>query len=399
MSPDLGLADLERERQLLLRIVDTVSSGLPLGPLVVQVAALITDATATDVCFVHVLDDDGKRLTLAGATPPFDALSGTVTLEIGEGISGWVAQHGEPVVLPDGKRDDPRYRYIPALRGQDYTSMASIPMAGRLGRLVGVLNVHTSARRTFGAEEVRLLTTIGTLVAGAIESAGLQHRLAGRQREHERFAARTVSLQEAERRRLAGEIHDGISQRIVSLSFHLSAALSALPEDPVYARERIADARDLAIAALDETRVAIAGLRPPVLDDLGLGPSIQSLGHAVLGVEVVVEVDPVGLPEHVETALYRIAQESLQNVVKHAGATRVHVRLGPCAEGIELVVRDDGCGVDPTRAVGEEATYGMSGMRERAELVGGHLDVGPGPEGGTQVRVVLSGQAASSAGP
>lgn len=395
----LGLADLERERQLLLRIVDTVSSGLALGPLVLQVASLITDATGTDVCFVHLLDAERQRLTLAGATPPFDALSGSVTLAVGEGVTGWVAQHGEPVVLVDDKRADPRYRYIPALHGEDYTSMASIPMIGRVGSMVGVLNVHTRTRRAFSDQEVRLLSTIGTLVAGAIESARMQHRLAERHREHERFAERIVALQESERRRLAAEIHDGISQRIVSLSFHLSAALSALPGDPVYARERIVQARDLATAALDETRVAIAGLRPPVLDDLGLAASIRSLAAAVLGVEVEVDVEPVGLAEHVETALYRITQESLQNVEKHAGASRVRVWLGTSPEGVELVVADDGCGIDPARLGerdGEQTTYGMAGMRERAELVGGRLEIGPDPAGGTRVRVVLPGQAADS---
>jgi two-component system, NarL family, sensor kinase len=91
---------------------------------------LVTEATASDVCFVHVLDDERQRLVLMGATPPFTSLSGTVELALGEGVAGWVALHAEPAVVPDKWKDD-RYVYIPALRGEDYESLVSVPLMGR----------------------------------------------------------------------------------------------------------------------------------------------------------------------------------------------------------------------------------------------------------------------------
>jgi two-component system NarL family sensor kinase len=149
--------DPEREAKLLSRVIDTISAGLDLDRILQGIARLVTETTDTDVCFVHLLDEPGTRLQLRGATPPFDGLVGKIELSLGEGVSGWVALHGEPAVLVDRKADDPRYRYFPALRGEDYASMVSVPVVTPLGHLVGVLNVHTKARREFTEPDVELL--------------------------------------------------------------------------------------------------------------------------------------------------------------------------------------------------------------------------------------------------
>ncbi|HEY4421855.1 MAG TPA: GAF domain-containing protein, partial [Pseudonocardia sp.] len=199
--PTLGdLADLEAENALLLAIVEATSSGPDVEPLAAAVARLIVEATATDVCFVHVLDDAGRSLTLAGATPPFDGQVGRVRLPIGTGVAGWVAEHGRPAVIVDDKHADPRYLPIAALRGVDYTSMASVPMTSDVAGLVGVLNVHTVVRREFTARDIRLLTSIGRLVAGALHSARLHRRLVARERANERFTEQVIAAQETERR-------------------------------------------------------------------------------------------------------------------------------------------------------------------------------------------------------
>ena len=323
----LGVADAEREAQLLSRVVETISAGLDLDRILQGVAQLVTETTETDVCFVHLLDERGRKLQLRGATPPFDTMVGTVELALGEGVAGWVADHGQPAVIVDNKAADPRYRYIPALRGEEFTSMLSVPVVTPMGHLVGVLNVHTRLRREFTPADVELLRTVAGLVAGAIENARLHRRLAEREEALERFAERMVEWQEHERRRMAGEIHDGISQRIVSLFFHLSAAADAIPGSPGVAAEQVARAQELAGAALDETRSAIAGLRPPVLDDLGLAASLESLGHGFPTLDVRVDAAPLSMAEHAETAVYRTAQEALQNAAKHAGARSVRVRL------------------------------------------------------------------------
>lgn len=397
MSRGLGLDDPLRERALLADIVATVTSGLKLDDLAQGVARIITDATDTDVCFVHLLDDQGDRLVLYGATPPFDALAGRITLPIGEGVAGWVAAHGEPAVLDD-KFADPRYLYIAELRGEEFASMASVPMRGPSGELVGVLNVHSRERRHFSPADVTTLQSIGNLMAGAVENARLHRRLTEREHAREQFAERLIAAQEQERSRLAGEIHDGISQRIVGLSYHLTAAARAVGRDDTFVSEQITAARRLAADALDETRDAIAGLRPSVLDDLGLAAGIESLVRSLADIEVELQVEECALPDHVETAIYRIAQEAIQNVAKHAEAAHLEVRLsvGEHGTGALLVVADDGLGFDPAaRREGlvpdttGRIAYGLTGMRERADLVGARLQVTSRPGGGTTITVTV----------
>jgi len=395
----LGGADAEREAQLLSRVIETISAGLDLDLMLPGIAQLVTETTQTDVCFVHLLDERGRKLELRGATPPFDTMVGQVELAVGEGVAGWVADHGQPVVIVDNKTADPRYRYIPALRGEEYTSMVSVPVVTPLGHLVGVLNVHTRQRREFTPADVELLRSVAGLVAGAIENARLHRRLADREEALERFAERMVEWSEQERRRLAGEIHDGISQRIVSLFFHLSAAADAIPGAPEVAAEQVARAQELAAAALDETRSAIAGLRPPVLDDLGLAASLESLGRSFPTLDVQVDAAELSMAEHAETAVYRTAQEALQNVAKHADASSVRVRLFRHGSRAVLEVADDGTGFDVDAPGSPGPTgLGLSGMRERAELLGGRLDLSAAPGRGTTVRLTIPFLPAAQAG-
>ncbi len=359
------------------RIIATFSAGLDLDGTVRRLARLMIEVTAADVCFVHVIDETGRRLVLAGGTPPFDELAGTIELAVGEGVAGWVALHGEPAVVED-KWSDPRYRYFPELRGENYASLLSVPMISRPGHLVGVLNVHSESRRHFSPDKVSLVGHVANLMAGAVENARLYTRLAEREEAVERFAQHTLELQEAERQRLAAEIHDGISQRIVSLHYHLCAAANSLPPESARVAAQIGAARDLAAAALDEARSAIGGLRPPLLDDLGLGACLRGLARDLPpGISADVEVDNSDLDAHVETAIYRMAQEALQNVVKHAGASHVRIELRSLPHVVRVVVIDDGVGFVPEAVVGQPGgtRYGLTGMQARADLVGAELRI------------------------
>lgn len=389
-----GLVDRDGEVALLLDVIHLTASGPEVEPLAAEVARLITDATATDVCFVHVLDDTENALTLAGATPPFDQQVGRVRLPLGHGVSGWVAKYREPVVLPEGKASDSRYVPIPQLRGTDFISMASIPMEIDPGGLVGVLNVHTVQRREFLPRDVELLRVIGRLVAGALNQARLHRRLAARERMHEQFVEQVIATQEAERRRMAADIHDGISQRLISLSYHLDAASHAAGGgEPAEVAAQLVHARDLLGLALDEARSAIGGLRPPVLDDLGLAGGLASLARSTPQIETEVELADHRLPEHVEIALYRIAQECLQNIAKHARASSATLRFDVRDGAALLEVTDDGIGFDTasvtTASDPDGRGYGLQSMVERAELVGGRVQVRSRPGAGTTVTVTV----------
>jgi signal transduction histidine kinase len=387
------LVDTDRELALLRELIQAASSGPGVEPLAAAAARMITAATGTDVCFVHVLDDSDRSLSLAGATPPFDASVGKIRLPLGSGISGWVARHRKPVVITDDKEADPRYLPIESLRGRDFTSMVSMPMDTDPGGLVGVLNVHTVARREFTDGDVELLRVIGRLIAGAMHQARLHRQLVARERSHELFVEQVIEAQEIERRRVAGDIHDGISQRLVTLSYRLDAAARAVAVDAGEASRQLAEARELVGLTLGEARAAISGLRPPVLDDLGLAGGLASLARSIPQLDTELELADVRLPEHIEIALYRIAQEGLQNIVKHANASVARLRFAIDAGAIaRLEILDNGIGFDTFEnplGSDEMGGYGVLSMAERAELVGGRLNIRSRPGSGTTVTATI----------
>lgn len=393
--------DPVEQAEALRAVAEAMAADLDLGGVVQRVAQVVTEVSGADVCFVHLVDEDHNRIVLAGGTPPFDELAGTIELPVGDGVAGWVARHGTPAVVPD-KWADRRYLYIPALRGEEFTSLVSVPMIRRGTRVVGVLNVHSRTHRDWSSAEVMLLTDVANLLAGTVENAVLHRRLAEREEALAGFAARTVEAGEAERRRLAGDLHDGISQRLVSLSYHLDAAATASPEEPAVVDTELRVARELVDAAIQEAREAIGGLRPSVLDDLGLGASLESLVRTLAVSDAAVNLAECHVESHVATTLYRIAQEALQNVSKHSGASRVRLDLYQRGAEAVLEVSDDGRGFEPDVAVVSfgttPTTYGLAGMRERAELIGGRLEVFSRPGGeGPRVKAVVPALTGSAA--
>jgi signal transduction histidine kinase len=219
--------------------------------------------------------------------------------------------------------------------------------------------------------------------------------------ELQRSRERLVTTREEERRRLRRDLHDGIGPTLTGLALQLNAVRKLVGSKPGDAEKTLARLEQRTEDTLAEMRRLIYGLRPPALDDLGLIPSIrqqaQSQGMADLptstktnkrwenrplfSVEVPEELPP--LPAAVEVACYRIAQEAMTNVARHAQAKSCHVRLSVDrgAGMLEVEITDDGVGIPGNRAAG----VGLSSMRERAEELGGTLAVEPGPQGGTRV--------------
>jgi signal transduction histidine kinase len=195
--------------------------------------------------------------------------------------------------------------------------------------------------------------------------------------------------EERERRRLARELHDETGQALASILLGLAAAEQTLGVEPV------SFIRDLVASALADVRRLTVELRPPALDDFGLGPALERLGSVVaersgLDVHLNVAKAPYGLGPEQETALYRIVQESLTNIVKHASAHSISIVVTSSASGVRCVVEDDGVGFDPTAV--REGALGLLGMRERVGLLDGRLEIESSPGGGTTLLVELPHQ-------
>jgi two-component system, NarL family, sensor histidine kinase UhpB len=218
--------------------------------------------------------------------------------------------------------------------------------------------------------------------------------------EEERRRSGTLAMraQEEERRRLARDLHDEVNQALTAILLRLEALAQDSPAGNI---EEVNELKRLVNQAMEELLNLARQLRPTALDDHGLMPAVEAQlkrFSARTGVEVTLnaEGDPDSLPEDVQTAIYRILQEALANIGRHAGATAVSVDIEANDGRLELRVRDDGAGFDPgalTRGAqrdGPGAGLGLSGMVERARLAGGELDVRSAPGGGTTVTLRIA---------
>jgi two-component system sensor histidine kinase UhpB len=212
--------------------------------------------------------------------------------------------------------------------------------------------------------------------------------------EHERRRSGQLAMraQEEERRRLARDLHDEVNQALTAILLRLEAL--AQESSPEHTPE-VAELKRLVNQAMEELLNLARQLRPSALDDHGLVPAVEAQlkrFSARTGIEVRLRTDgdPNELSEVLQTAIYRVTQEALTNVARHAGATVVEVELGSHDGTAELRVRDDGAGFDPgviarAGSEGPGVGLGLGGMAERARLVGGEFDVRSAPGGGTTV--------------
>jgi two-component system sensor histidine kinase UhpB len=210
--------------------------------------------------------------------------------------------------------------------------------------------------------------------------------------ERRRSGQLAMRAQEEERRRLARDLHDEVNQALTAILLRLEALAQ---ESPPERAPELSELKRLVNQAMEELLNLARQLRPSALDDHGLVPALEAQLKRFstrTGIEVRLRTDgePNELPEVVQTAIYRVAQEALANVGRHAGATAVEVDLEADDGAAELRVRDDGVGFDPgtiprAGSEGPGAGLGLGGMAERARLVGGELDVRSAPGGGTSV--------------
>ncbi|WP_432093331.1 HAMP domain-containing sensor histidine kinase [Streptomyces sp. bgisy100] len=198
-------------------------------------------------------------------------------------------------------------------------------------------------------------------------------------------AAAALSAQEAERHRIAQELHDEIGQTLTAVLLELKRVGGHAPPA---VREELRQVQETTRTSLDEIRRIARRLRPGVLEELGLAKALKALANEFTSplpaVRARIGADLPALGHDAELVVYRVAQEGLTNAARHSGARRVDLTLGHTPAGVELRVRDDGRGLD-----GAAEGTGIQGMRERALLVGARLSLGPGPGGGTELRLTV----------
>jgi signal transduction histidine kinase len=318
-----------------------------------RLVAVMLPAGDTDLRFAAVAGEGGEEFL--GRTVPRTASK-----------SGRVFDRGRSE-RSDAVLDDPEVD-VEVVRAFGARTGLWVPLVAR-SETIGLIAVHdkVGADARFSDNDLRLAETFANRAAVAVD---LSQRIA---RDALR---RIVDAQELERRRLARELHDETGQALSSILLGLKALEEAVDTDD--ARRAVSNVRELAVATLQDVRRLAIELRPKVLDDFGLVPALERLTQtfgAQTGLSVRFEpgLAEERLPTEVETALYRIVQESLTNIVKHAHATTISIVLVRKPGAVAAVIEDDGLGFDSSST--RDGGIGLVGMRERVGLLDGRLEI------------------------
>ncbi len=374
-------AMLRRNRELaaLNAVANAVNAPAPLAETLERSLRALLDTLDLPAGWIFLLDGEHIQLTTwlglpreIGDREVVTALHGCpCTVALADKQSIVVAPLPERCPLREGRLDDARA----------IASHVTVPILAR-DHVLGVLGIASADAHAFSDAEVKLLEAVGQELGVAVENARLWDDLRDKERVRGQLLEKVIGAQEEERKRIARELHDDTGQAITSLMVGLRATSDA--SEPT-TRSRLDALRDIAAQTLESVKRLARELRPPLLDDLGLPAALEryvASYRANFGLNADLQMTGFSnngrLVPEVEIALYRIIQESLTNVAKHAHAHNVSIVVERKPRAVVAVIEDDGCGFD-VRAVSEspheESRLGLHGMRERAELVGGRLQI------------------------
>jgi signal transduction histidine kinase len=296
------------------------------------------------------------------------------------GLLGAMLESEQPYRTGD-IHDDPRFRGWWPRSHPDMRSFLGVPIVSRNGVIGAFYLTEKEGAAGFSAADQRLIELLAAHAAIAIENAQLYEQ------------NRELSIAE-ERNRLARELHDSVTQKLFGLVLSAEAAATLLDRDSAEARAELERLQELAREAMDELRTLVFELRPPSVETEGLATALRKhvdvLRRAYrreIGLELI--GSPSGAPR-VERDVLRIAQEALQNALRHAGAEHVELRLDARNGRLAMSVTDDGIGFDPSAPELRSRRLGLTSMEERAEAIGGTLSIESTPGAGTTVRLEVS---------
>lgn len=374
---------LQIERAV-LQVAEEITTELELDRVLPKIMEIAVSVTGTEGGVVALLEEERNVITYPylHRLPPDLA---DVTVAKGEGLSGEVMTTGRPTVI-DNYQTYPRG--VPAFAEAGLRSVAVVPILSG-DQTFGALSVLSlNDQKSFSRREVAILTAIGRQAGIAIENAYLY--------ENMRFYAHKITqAQEEERKRIARELHDDTIQALIALSRRMEALLTSEERLPAPVVRRIEELQHATLDVIQQVRRFSQDLRPSILDDLGLLPTLKELTAELNRQDgLKAEFHPIGperrLSTEVELTLFRIAQEALNNVRKHAQAQHVIMTVEMSDSAVRMMIEDDGKGFKTTTLTEHPrpaSKLGLIGMQERARLLGGMLSIDSVPGKGTKVLV------------
>ena len=264
-------------------------------------------------------------------------------------------------------------------------------------RVIGsiVLTSLKTEAKSLTSDELKLMIGIARQLGLSIENAHLYQEAQKREKILGELLQQVVGAQEAERQRIARELHDATGQSLTAIALGLRGIEAMVANESPVDIKQIRELKLFGTNALGELRQLIADLRPPQLDDLGLVAALEWYIQAFekrssIQTDFVVKGKQVRLPSEYETVLFRITQEALTNIAKHANASHTIVKLEMYPREIQLTIKDDGIGFDPEKILNEEGErtgWGLLGIQERTLLLGGQYKIDAAPGRGMQIRI------------
>jgi two-component system CheB/CheR fusion protein len=358
---------------------------IDLDTLLTEAVALVARTLDVEYCKVLELLPDGTALRMcAGVGWKEGTVGHAIVSAGGDSQAGYTLLTGGPVIVED-LRAETRFHGPPLLLDHGVVSGMSVIIYNHHGPF-GVLGAHTTKQRVFTVDDQHFLQAIANVLAAAISR---QRSEAARQQLLQRFDV----AQEDERRRIARELHDQLGQYLTALTLNLKTLGAAAPLPPDAARH-LRQLQSIAENLSREVHHLALELRPTALDDLGLLAALHNYvddWSAQANVRVDLHssgLDRARLPAQLETSIYRVVQEALTNVLRHAAARRVSLILERRSDQVQIVVEDDGCGFDAETLLNRtyaEQRLGLLGMQERAALVGGTLTIESSPGHGATI--------------
>jgi len=378
-----GLWDLEAILKVGLDSVIEIMKGVIGGIM------LLDEQTKTLSYFVH----HGLSATYAEE----------MRMRLGEGIAGKVAQNGRAILLEDISRE-PSASRPDLIKTEGLKAFLSVPLRAK-DKILGVMNVASTMARHFTKDDMYLLGSIGDQLGIAIEQAKLYKRLDDSRKRYQTLLRQMITIQEEERKRIARELHDETSQQLTALALNLQALTEMMEMGDVKDTEikaMLKRIHNIAVQASAEVVRLIKELRPTLLDTLGLPAAIRNLAETNLasrGINVTTEfkgMEQRRISHEAELTLFRVAQETMSNIVRHSEAKKAMIRLECNSNECILCIEDDGKGFNVSEITHIEKDgrgAGLFGVRERVAAVGGEAYVESQPGKGTKaIAKVPAGQ-------
>jgi signal transduction histidine kinase len=372
-------------------ITDAALGTLALDQLLRELLQRISHILAGETATVLLLAEDEQYLVVRASFGLEEDGQGRVRIPLGQGVVGRIAAQNEPLIFNDLKETSAASG-LTGLLGQKTRSLLGAPLRVR-GKVIGVVHVGAQTRRSFTPDDLGLLQVVADRVASAIDRAQLYEQVLSARDRLRYLSRQLIEAQETERRRLARELHDETGQALTAVKLNLQA-LKQRSSD-LQLSERLEDSIGIVEHSLQQLRDLSHELRPSLLDDLGLVAALRwfvdrQAQRGGLSAHFSAPENFARLPAEVETACFRIVQEALTNVIKHAAAQRVWVEVDTTPSDFLLLLRDDGIGFN-VQAAREHAlrsgSLGLLSMQERAQLAGGRFEIKSGKTGGTEICV------------